>query len=170
MFLAQLISLRDPYEDKEILKRFAKGHPALEYLIDGGFVWPETTIIPGDGLGELDNQDKWPDMGLLKYMGYQVGYNGKDKISRTEILTNVFHSSHLPKVQSRAYMEEWGDAASSQRLHKIANSIASFAKNAKKRSKPPELAIEEWEEDLEWLKNNFYHGHFSFHWPSTSVH
>jgi 23S rRNA pseudouridine2605 synthase len=34
---------------------------------------------------------------------------------------------------------------------------------------PSEEAIEDWESDLEWLREEFYHGHFTFQWPGTYV-
>jgi hypothetical protein len=67
-------------------------------------------------------------------------------------------------------MDEWGENNSSMRLQKLANTIASLTKNAKRRKSPPAQAISDWESDLDWLKDSFYNGRFSFHWPSANVY
>jgi hypothetical protein len=167
MFLAYLSSQRDPHDDGELLIQFGRGHPALEYLLLWGFRWPDTAVVPGAETGTPSDIGDWPALGLLKYMGYSVGENGLSVMRRQEILENVFEAS-LPNVQSREYMAQWGIPGSSQRLKKLANTIASFARNARRRNNPPEEAIRDWEYDLAWLRQKFYHGVFcSFTWPSS---
>ena len=54
----------------------------------------------------------------------------------------------------------------SKRLAEIARSIAGFCTTAQKRSDPPHAAIEDWKEDLAWLKKKYYNVlTYSFHWP-----
>lgn len=67
------------------------------------------------------------------------------------------------------YMAECGSSNSVERLKKIANIIASFARNAKRKQIPPDKAMEYWESELEWLKSNYYRGSFRFKWPSICV-
>lgn len=171
MFLAYLATEQDPhddYEDSDILEAFGEGHPGFEFLESWGFDWPQTTIVPGRGLPGTDNGDpaNWPQVGLLKHLGYTVGGNGVSRWERQKILRAVFMES-VPNVQSQAYMNEWGMPKSSMRLQKLANSIAAFARNAQRRESPPQEAIQDWEEDLSWLQETFYRGRFRFYWPST---
>ncbi len=169
MFLSYLITGKDPYKDKKILKVFGENHPALEYLEENGFKWPETTIVPHN-LGEFTPESQWPNIGLLKKLGYQVGANGKSKAIRREILKDVFESEFLYNVKNKEYMEQWGEAETKKRLLKMANTLASFARNAKRKENPLYAAIEDWEEDLQWIKEKFYKGKFRFNWPDTEVY
>jgi hypothetical protein len=61
-----------------------------------------------------------------------------------------------------------GGNGSSVRLQKLANCIASFARNAKRRCYASmELAITEWEEDLAYLKDKYYRPVDGYNWPDT---
>ena len=159
----------DPYEaPREVLDAFIKGHPALEYFdkaldrINTDWRWP-TTVVPEKSSGDL--KDNWHEEGLLKHMGYRVGSKGRPRVERREILRNVFFHRDLPFVNSGEYMAEWGPPESTERLMKLANSIAAFCRNGKRKSKPPRFAIADWEEDLAWLRREFYGG--GFEWPGT---
>jgi hypothetical protein len=168
MFLSYLLIGKDPFDEShKFLRRFAEGHPALEYLMNLGFDWP-STLITGEGTIETDNSD-WPQTGLLGYMGYKVGRSGiKDSAKRQKLLEKVY-TSQLPHVTSASYMAEWGTPRSCKRLQKMSNSLAAFCRNAKGREKPLLMAISHWEEDLNWLHEKFYRGRCSFSWPSTYV-
>ena len=168
MILSFLACGNDPLKgDQALLDFFSNGHPGLTFLKRIGFPWPSTEVF--SGTGQLPKPD-WPEIGVLKYKGYEVGENGKDVRTRRDILTNVFHSTELPQVESPEHMQEWGQGGSSDRLQKMANAIASFARNAKRQENPrrPRKAINDWESDLEWLKSRFYSGSFSFQWPGTT--
>jgi hypothetical protein len=131
------------------------------------FHWP-TTNAPV-GLGKIVNAD-WPDRGLLRYFGYAVGQKGKSISYRKAILSRVFELDALPTIVSSAYMADWGDRCSSARLKKMAYSIATFCRNAKrKRFAWMRHAIENYEDDLAWLKVSYYDGRFDhrFRWPTT---
>jgi hypothetical protein len=119
--------------------------------------------VPGDSSGELEAE--WPQVGLLKHMGYKVGSSGLPPHQRREILRTAFETNNLPKVESPEYMRQWGEAASANRLLKIANSIAAFCRNNKRKRNPSQEAISDWEGDLQWLRKEFYTGRFSFEWP-----
>lgn len=172
MFLAFLSSSINPYDNKyyneEVLLSFGDEHPGLLHLQEWGFDWPRTSIVQVNGGGRLVGTDIWPQVGLLKHMGYHVGINAPFWWEREEILRIIFTSS-IPNVISRDYMEQWGTPGSSERLLKLANSIASFARIAKRKSDSPLRAVEDWERDLDWLKKTFYHGRFTFPWPTTFV-
>ena len=167
MAIAYIRTGNDPYDLSEILEIFGEGHPALEYLTESGFDWPRTQFVPIASGGEIDDFD-WQKLGFLKYMGYQVGIYGKSQQKRFSILENVL-SSELPKSMPAEYKDEWGNPNSAKRLNKMANTIASLARNAKRKHDPPKKAIEDWEFDLDWLKSNYYRGSFLFKWPSTYV-
>jgi hypothetical protein len=73
----------------------------------------------------------------------------------------------FPGTYPIGYLDGWGHARSGKRLKKIARSIASFCQNAKKRSNPPDQAIRDWQEDLQWMKRELYHPlNFGFDWPT----
>ena len=51
----------------------------------------------------------------------------------------------------------------------MAESIAAFARNAKRRRQINlNDAIGEWEADLEFLYEEYYVGHFHFAWPAST--
>ena len=160
---------KDPLNcNTSLLSYFSSNHLGLKFLQNIGFPWPSTNVLPGLGnLGDLE-EPGWPKVGLLSYIGYHVGRSGNPSRQRQEILGGIFRDEDLPRVYSPQYMAEWGSARSSTRLRKMAESIASFAR-LKKRQDLVKFAraINDWEADLEWLKQNFYTGRFSFRWPST---
>jgi hypothetical protein len=86
-------------------------------------------------------------------------------INRHAILRRVF-CMHLPPIESPSYMAEWSKPESAGRLKKMANSIASFARQAKRQSsRHMGEAIESWERDLKMLHDEYYVGKFGFGWP-----
>lgn len=106
---------------------------------------------------------------MLRFLGYHVGHQGVEPEARKQLLSRVFRGD-LPPFHSPRYMAEWGKPQSALRLRKIAESIAAFARNNKRRHDPSlDQAIADWEADLEFLYDEFYAGyfHFDFHWPST---
>lgn len=131
------------------------------------FEWPSTDADDGDG---GLNGTGWYAEGLLGYLGYRVGATqGLDDRSRKQILDLVF-GSPLPPINGPAYMREWAMPGSSARLRKIAEALASFTRNAKrKRGASMESAIADWERDLSYLFDTYYIGKFGFAWPSLSI-
>ena len=164
MFLCLLFN-KDPYGDREILKEFNDHHPALQYINEWGFEWPTTDIVPSSSTGDL-LIGPWPQVGLLKYMGYQVGENGVSSKKRRNILEKIY-TSQIPNLFHHDYMKEWGEPLSVTRMKKLSNTIASLARNNKRKQHPPLQAIREWEDDLDWLKKSFYIQTFYFKWPLT---
>ena len=163
MYLTYWATGCDPLEAPEdVIDAFVEGHPALEYLGQCQEQWVSTTVYE-ESSGNLEGD--WPTIGLLKYMGYEVGMKGAPERTRREILRKVFIAEDLPSVNSQEYMSEWGEAESTQRLMKIANSIATFCRNNKRWSKPSKKSIAEWESDLAWLRKEIYGG--GFEWPGT---
>ncbi len=113
---------------------------------DRWFAWP-TTAAPR-GTGGL-NHCEWRPYGMLSLLGYHVGeLQPKPRAERWCILEFVFEC-HLPPLANREYLLEWGKPQTTQRLSKIANALAAFTRNAKRRD-PVSLgkAIDDWECDL----------------------
>jgi len=128
------------------------------------FRWPTTLIIPSTGsskFGDIDNKS-----GLLSHIGYHVGRTSSlTHMQRRRILDDVFLKS-LSGYDFPNIATEWSEPNSSERLKKLAYTIASFVKNAKRRKlEKMDVAIEQWEWDLNYLYNKFYLGRFKFVWP-----
>ena len=162
MALAFLGCGKDPLKGGDgLLRYFANDHPALKFLQTLGFPWPLTEAFPG--INRFPEPD-WTEVGLLSCMGYHVGRTGKMRMERMKILRQVLELRRLPQE----YVHEWGTAESAERLHKMADSIASFARLKKRDNRLQfEKAIKDWEDDLEWLKSTYYTGRFRFQWPTT---
>ncbi len=95
------------------------------------FKWPSTEAEPGRR-SKIDVED-WFQEGVLSYMGYQVGStNGVASNLRRRILEQIFEGS-LPPIFPPSYLNQWGEPKSAARLQKMAEAIAAFSRNAKRR-------------------------------------
>jgi hypothetical protein len=142
---------------EDVWKRRASGS-----LPEGWFRWPDTLAPGGDG--SLTGEG-WMPMGPLKVLGYTVGQEGHEKGFRWAILRRVFEGV-LPPVFPADYMSLWGPPGSPRRLSKMAESLASFARSAKRRDAGMlAQAIADWENDLRHLYGAYYVGRFGFDWP-----
>lgn len=131
------------------------------------FAWPSTHAAEGNG--QLSSDHFLTKQGLLSTLGYQVGTNGLPPDHRRAILDAAFQQP-LPALSNAAYLAEWGAPKSAQRLQKLAESIAAFARNAKRRNSANlHKSIRDWEADLAYLKRRYYDGRFSFPWPATTL-
>jgi len=129
------------------------------------FEWPSAEAEAGNSKLVLDLS---VSDGMLSYLDYRVGRTSGEIASiRQSILSRVFEG-RLPPVFPQAYMSSWGDPKSATRLRKLAESIASFVRNAKRRRDyKMDDAIRDWESDLKFLYDRYYLGYFSFAWPLT---
>lgn len=129
------------------------------------FDWPSTEAQRGDGSMPFEN---WHNEGMLAFLGYRVGTTqGVGDQVRRQILDAAF-ATVLPPVNDRQYLSEWAGKGSAARLRRLANEIARFARNAKrKRSANMESAIADWQDDLNYLYRQYYVGKFGFGWPTT---
>lgn len=123
------------------------------------FYWPSTDATPGNG--RIDPPD-WRETGPLRRFGYVVGVvKGKPLSMRQAILIRFFELKVVPNLASPDEVHKWGDACSAARLKSMAYSIATFCRNAKLRRRAlMKRAIENWEDDLAWLKKKYYDGCF----------
>ena len=136
----------------------------LNELGDEGWPWPTTTAASGDGFIDAD---EWPRAGMLSFLGYHVGENGIEADDRRRILDHAY-AGRLPNVNDAQYMQGWGAPASSTRLRKMAESIAAFCRN-QRRKDPSALSVTEWESDLDYLHTRHYVGRYDFVWPDTTL-
>jgi hypothetical protein len=169
MFLCYLYSGKDPYLNTEVLSNFTNYHPVFDFIRDTWIDWPSTHV--GFTFQPLKHEttEDWLKNGILHTMGYSVGRNGLNEIKRRNILLRTY-TTNLPNNFSEDYLRQWGKPNSPERLLKMANTIAAFARNAKKRRNPThKYAIKDWESDLNWLKEQFYHGRYTFIWPSYYI-
>jgi hypothetical protein len=168
MAIAWLITGHDPFlSSKDVLDGFLDGHPALEYVSRGWPGWVSTEYTPGIRTAKK-NLPPWHQTGMLGHYGYHVGDNGLPRSKRRDILKQVFLDV-LPQLNNSEYVTSWGTPTSEQRLRKMAESIAAFCRNEKRKRHPSHEAISDWEEDLNWLKNELYGGSFRFQWPWTDM-
>lgn len=137
-----------------------------------GFQFPSTNIYHHRGrerrrLGSID----WQEHGLLAMSGYRVGRtNGRRRSDRRRLLNFLFLKDDLRDIDDLSYAAEWGSPKSSQRLKKIAESIAALTRNAKRRSRHNmRYAVADWEKDLAYLKETFYDRWGDFPWPHVNV-
>jgi hypothetical protein len=131
------------------------------------FKWPSTEAVLGENKIELTHL---LEEGMLSYLGYRVGNTqGISSDVRRQILCQIFER-HLPPVFPEGYLMEWSLPKSSQRLRKMAETLAAFARNAKRRDEDALFdAVRSWELDLHHLYDRYYVGYFQFAWPDTTI-
>lgn len=134
------------------------------------FRWPDATARYS--ASEKEGRSGWTsdvmvDDGMLKEMGYKVGRNGLSTPVRQRMLSEIFTRA-LPPVFPKPYMDQWGANGSARRLHKIADCLAAFARNAARLPGNYDEAISDWQEDLEFLHETHYAGRFGFGWPKRA--
>lgn len=175
LFIASIACGSDPFdlidgdgEDMEVpefLTAFGQGHPVIEYLRGLLFPWPRLGYDEGE-LPPLEQVEHSP----LVLLGYRVGRaKGLSARQRRDILKAAYHEDDLPRVDlpkrdCDEYMQSWGDASSRKRLRRMACHIAWLIRKNRKRDNWNQ-AVEEWSEDLEWLKKQIYNRMMRFDWP-----
>lgn len=165
MAMLALLTGYDPYElDDETLNEFGAGHPALEFLMKHEFTWPIVT----QGWSDIHvDAEEWHNRSPLTAMGYHVGMRShlttKD---RRSLLENIYRGRLIfPADFSPFEQREWGCPGSKNRLEKIATHIARQI--ALRDSRPNfEVAVDEWQSDLDWMKDEFYQSSYRFWWPA----
>ncbi len=170
MLLAFFLKGDDPLKsDSDVLERVGKGHNALDYLSEIGFDWPTTEVYGGGG-SELTPD--WLKLGFLRGLGYSVGRSGGLEEERRQLLAQASRMRRLPAAFPSWYRDEWGRSSSSLRLQKLVQTIAALCRNAKRRlqhNMEMEMAIGEWDDDLDWLRVTYFEGRYQFEWPKTEV-
>lgn len=129
------------------------------------FPWPSTEIGAAAAVTKSSVINLY-ERGMLGCLGYQVGASSPlTAVQRARLLGQVF-VMRLPPLNDLEYMASWGQPVTGPRLHKIAECLAAFVKNAKRRSGVSfHTAIAHWEADLVHMRRHYYDGRFDFTWP-----
>ena len=167
MFLALLRTGKDPLDSPVIAIHFGKGHPALEYIKEWGFDWPNARIVPVSS-GVIATP-RLRENSPLTIFGYKAGKTGKSKEERLNSLTRVFYADFNANPRLAEFLPDWGGPKSGTRLEKIAERVAMNIDPLSAGGRRPE-AVKDWLEDLEWLRTTFYDGKHTFGWPSPNVY
>ena len=138
--------------------------------------FPDTVVIPRDKAGNALNMDIiFNEYTALYLCRYQVGKrNGLSQNERRDLLTYFMNLPLHPKI-IQIFGNEYDEPESMGRLMKIANIIASNCKLRKLRKDAAnyEVAIDHYEEDLEFLRERFYipmsRGEPHLPWPETEI-
>jgi hypothetical protein len=157
-----LQSLKDAADRQKVEHQRTLKQTRQQRRDDGYFDWP-TTDAPASKFGFKGDNFFYKD-GLLSYVGYSAGVTAPTQQMREDILDCVFYNQ-IPRVISPQHMLEWGAPKSPERLRKMANCLATFTRNAKrKRTADYGIAIGHWESDLDYLYRTYYIGRFQFAW------
>ena len=135
-------------------------------------VWPWPIIeLPG---GKSSNNDfgngYWEEISPLKMFGYTVGKTSGWPAGKRKRFLNDFMAYDLPATVEKIYGKKYGDPSSLERLKAVANLISSLIIAAKRRNgSSMKYAIQDWTDDLNFLKTAFYEeqGLKFYPWPST---
>jgi hypothetical protein len=163
MFIMALATGQDPFDaDNEVLLAFGEGHPALEYLMECPFEWPKIgEPLPDEVPFESDGL---VDESPLGSMEYHVGRTAGLSPTRRKALLTEAYKDEIPWVGPDDYMEWWGEPGTRQRLWRIVHHLAWLIRT--RRSNPSmEYAVDDWYEDLNWLRQKFYSRYMRFSWP-----
>ena len=101
-----------------------------------------------------------PAQGLLSFYGYRVGTtDGRTESFRRQTLAKIYFEKKLPLIGSLAYVEEWGEPKSTQRLQKMKNCLVGFLNGNYPGYLNMETAFKQWQSDLEWLSIDGWPNH-----------
>lgn len=136
------------------------------------FEWPSTAAYPGAGIDTINIPS--PKEGILSFLGYHVGKtHGVPDDERKDILDWVFHNT-LPIVNNASYMAGFDKPESPMRLKKMADVLASMARNYSRNMLDYSVAISHYIMDLDYLYEEYYVKKFGFDkkpefpWPDLS--
>lgn len=120
--------------------------------------WPIVNMPPdGTSIGPFNAEFR--GFSALKMFGYTVGKTDGWTSAKRQKFLGAFMESKLPAEVQEIFGDEYGAPLSSQRLRKMANVIASNASNFYRNDAARyAVAIDDWEEDLQFLKNKYYEG------------
>ena len=127
-----------------------------------------------------------PKKGMLASFHYHVGETqGVKKEHRHKILDQIAQLTrelpiitimlerHIKKEHRPAYTLEWGEKNSCERLKKLSNSLSAFIYDAQtgyKKNLNFDMAIMDWSDDLDFLKENYYNAlGCSYKWPDIVI-
>jgi hypothetical protein len=145
----------DPFDAGEsILMEMGRNHPALDFLRDAPFEWPNLDGLGGGSVVYVD-PNSWRAESPLTSMGYRVGWSSYlSEHERREILGRIFRGRiQFPAAFSEYSRREWGTPGSSKRLRKIVEQLRKNIQLHQYRENY-QVAVGEWLSDLQWLTQN----------------
>jgi hypothetical protein len=127
--------------------------------------WPITTPPEGSGgSSDLFFPNKYSGLWLC---GYRIGKTSSMSESERRRFLDHFFRNRLPVIVSRYHADSYGEPGTEERLRKMANVMAANCRNFKKNDADKyEVAIADYEQDLDFLKQKYYRAG-SFPWPPT---
>ena len=146
--------------DNDLLRLF---HNVIEHLDKGKKVDEATSLlnkIENEWKKRLENylfgdeKSTRPEQGMLKTIGYKVGNDGLKYTKRRLILDRLILGI-LPFCGSPSYMAEWGYPKTKKRYRKLRDVLNQLIfKN--KRFPEMEVAVGDWTEDLNYVKQKWH--------------
>ena len=134
------------------------------------FDWPVVETRPAGATGGFG--DDFRSISALKVYGYTVGRTNGWPMARRQRFLRDFMELDLPSLVTREYGDEYGAPRSRVRLKKVADLIATLARNANRRNAVSMSdAVDDWQADLDFLKATYYdRPEMRFpRWPSISA-
>ncbi len=169
LFVCFLILGDDPLEawSEESLIAAVDGHKGMDCVFSyEETVWPNFRIeeVTDDfSVIEID-ANEWSQESPL----FQLGYTAREGVlsddQRRQKLTEAYTKPIHRYIESKDEHDSWGRPNSAQRLYAIASFI-SWLCDFQGPNRPN--ALEKWQSDLRWLKQNHYHNRMNFKWPIT---
>lgn len=162
--------------DEEEYEEYDNDDEYDDGLFDDDFFYFVSDEIYSDFFGDTLEDDFKEDYhyGLLKTNGYSVGKSsGLSLIDRRIILIETYNDE-LPHDVGLSHLD-WGDPRTFVRLKRIADIINFHLQNAKDKSIQVDAdvsqSIWDWQNDLAWLKAEFYDSIYDqlFQWPSGQI-
>ncbi len=164
------------YEDESAAWDFFTGHPALEYL--SGYEPPDPEDLWGPAPAPEEQEEildletlepvetmtvafaadgDWPEVGPLGELGYRVGkVRGLPRHQRHDILFRCFRIQLIPtSTWTAEYIRDWGQRCSQHRWERMCRALEwSITKAERTTGRDMSVAIAEWQEDLQFLREN----------------
>ena len=107
-------------------------------------LWIAYSPATDDGLKYQDCEGR----GLPGVMGYKTGATGDGAYKRRQILVRIMEKP-LPRINSKAYMDEWGTIMSAKRLTRLVDHLA-VQHNTRPMGRFKD-SHREWVADIEYL-------------------
>ncbi|HRY24762.1 MAG: hypothetical protein H6852_08285 [Geminicoccaceae bacterium] len=126
--------------------------------------WPWPITEPGPSKGGSPGIFEHEHSGLW-LCGYRTGKTKGLPDNERKLFLAYFFRQPLPPIVAQYHDDDYGAPGTEKRLRKMANLMAACCRNFKSRDRRKlRVAIAHYEEDLEFLRSNFYRPGM-FPWP-----
>lgn len=132
--------------------------------------WPIVNAPPASTNGKFSGDFR--EFSALKLFGYTVGKTNGWSSGRRRRFLSDFIERPLPREVETYFGNEYGSPMSTDRLRKVAETIAYNCVLRKRRdARMFAQAIADWENDLDFLRQEYYEkrGMKFMPWPSTRI-